>query len=152
MRWILGWSVAGVCGSLAVAGIVLATPSKITVQQLAKNVAQVYATRSLGHLDQGRRPSKVTVIWENSLAQEGAPTVSKEFANFQAVETWLQSREAEPGMPVRESRFLKSCQKGICTFDFSTGILHNHLYLKRIMYSYRGDRPYIKTLHLLDGN
>jgi hypothetical protein len=132
----------------------------MTVRQLATNVAQAYEEKALGRLDQGRRTSKVTVILENSLAEEGTPFESKEFANFQAVETWLQSREAEPGMPVRESRSLKSCQKGICTFDFSKGISHNHLYLKRVMYSYRGnsfrgterDRPYIKTLHLLDGN
>jgi hypothetical protein len=152
MRGMLGWTLAGVWGSFAVVGIVWAAPQKITVRQLATNVAQSYGKKTLGRLDQGRKPSNVTVILENSLVEEGTPMKSQEFANFQAVETWLQSREREPGMPVRESRSLKSCQKGVCTFDFSQGILHNHLYLKKVMYGYRGDQPYIKTLHLLDGN
>jgi hypothetical protein len=55
-------------------------------------------------------------------------------------------------MPGRESRPLVRCAKGVCTYNFDGGILHNHLYLKKISYGTRSGCPYIKTIYLLDGD
>jgi hypothetical protein len=44
------------------------------------------------------------------------------------------------------------CAKGVCTYNFDGGILHNNLYLKKITYGMRGGCPYLKSIYLLDGD
>jgi hypothetical protein len=47
---------------------------------------------------------------------------------------------------------LKRCRRGLCTYDFDGGILHNSLYLPMVAFGLRGGLPYVKTLYLLDGD
>lgn len=129
-------------------------PELGTIEQLAIELPDAYATRNLGRLDR-KYPvqGKIKVEIEDSLRGDDAKDKSrtKEFRNFAQVEQWLRTK-ARNNFPVRESRPLIGCKQDSCTYDFSAGILHNHLYLKKISYGDRNGRPYLKTIYLLDGN
>lgn len=75
----------------------------------------------------------------------------RRFASLARAEAWLKSREHED-LPARSVKPFQKCAKGVCTFDFNGGILHNNLYLKKITYGVRNGCPYIKTIYLLDGD
>jgi hypothetical protein len=124
------------------------------VADLAKQIAAAYESKTLASLD-AQKPylRAVRIVIENSLGEPGdkGRFVIKSFASFKKAEAWLKSREHE-GMPGRESRPLVRCAKGVCSFNFDGGILHNHLYLKKISYGTRSGCPYIKTIYLLDGD
>jgi hypothetical protein len=142
--------------TLFIASISLAKspPEPGTIEQLAIELPDAYATRNLGRLDR-KYPvqGKIKVEIEDSLSggDEQRRSRTKEFRSLAQVEQWLRSRSRDD-LPVRESRPLIGCKQGSCTYDFSAGILHNHLYLKRISYGDRNGRPYLKTIYLLDGN
>jgi cystatin-C len=129
--------------------------SNSTIEQLAKAVAEAYTAESLGSLD-AEHPffGRVKISIENSLGEDTDKDrlVTKEFKTFEKVEQWLKSRARGDNGPSRETMLLRGCKKGVCTYDFGGGILHNHLYLQRIAYGYRTGRPYIKTIFLLDGD
>jgi hypothetical protein len=146
---------------LAIAGIFLASilfvtepiqAAAPTLQQLAIATEEAYSTRNLGKLDSGRPVSKVRVTIEHSLGEDQNRFVTQEFQTLAAAEQWLRSRERGDQMPVRAGKPLLNCRKRICTYNFKSGILHNHLYLKKITYGYSNGRPYIKSLYLLDGD
>jgi hypothetical protein len=129
-------------------------PAPGTIEQLAIELSDAYVTKNLGRLD--RKYSlwgKVKIEIEDSLAGDDNPGKprTKEFQSLAQGEQWLKSK-ARNEFPVRESRPLIGCKQGSCTYDFSAGILHNHLYLKKISYGYKNGRPYLKTIYLLDGN
>jgi hypothetical protein len=123
-------------------------------QDLAKSIAEAYVGKTMGSLD-AQKPyvGKVRIVIEHSLAEDDAKDrfVIKWFPSLAKAESWLKSREHEE-MPGRESRPLVGCAKGACTYNFDGGILHNHLYLKKITYGVRTGCPYIKTIYLLDGD
>jgi hypothetical protein len=127
---------------------------KRPVADLAKQIAEAYERKTLGALD-GEKPylRTVRIVIENSLGEpdDKGRFVIKSFTSLKKAEAWLKSREHDE-MPARESRPLKRCAKGICTYDFDGGILHNHLYLQKISYGMRTGCPYIKTIYLLDGD
>ncbi len=129
-------------------------PEPNTVEQLAIEVADAYVKKSLGRLDR-KYPvqGKVKIEIEDSLSGGDRETksVSKEFRQLEQGEKWLRSRSRDE-FPVRQSKPLIGCKQGSCTYDFSAGILHNQLYLKKISYGYKNGRPYLKTIYLLDGN
>ena len=125
-----------------------------TVEQFVKTVADAYTAKTLGGLDaEYPHAGKVRIVIENSLADDRAKDrfVSRAFTTLARAEGWLKSRERDDG-PARETMPLKRCRQGLCTFDFDGGILHNHLYLKKIAYGLRSGKPYIKTIYLLDGD
>jgi hypothetical protein len=129
-------------------------PASGTIEQLAIELPDAYVKKNLGRLD--RKYSvrgKVKIEIEDSLAGDDNPRKprTKEFQSLAQGEQWLKSI-ARSDFPVRESRPLIACKQGSCTYDFSAGILHNHLYLKKISYGYKNGRPYLKTIYLLDGN
>ena len=127
---------------------------KQTVEELVKAVAASYEAKTLGSLDADHPyVGKVRIVIEHSLADDNAKNrfVIRRFTSLARFEAWLKSREIEE-LPARESRPLVRCAKGICTYNFDGGILHNHLYLKKITYGIRGGCPYLKTLYLLDGD
>lgn len=127
---------------------------KQTVEEMVKAVAESYEAKTLGSLDADRPyVGKVIIVIEHSLADDNAKNrfVVRRFASLARFEAWLKSREHEE-MPGRESRPLARCAKGLCTYNFDGGILHNHLYLKKITYGIHGGCPYIKTIYLLDGD
>ncbi len=129
-------------------------PKSNTVEQLAIEIADVYVRQDLGRLDL-KYPvrGKVKIEIEDSLSggDTKARSIAKVFQNFAQAEKWLRSRSRDE-LPVRESRPLIGCKQGSCTYDFTGGLLHNHLYLKKISYGDRNGRPYLKTIYLLDGN
>ncbi len=119
-----------------------------TIEQLAASVADAYSSSKL---DQLKIPltKKVQIRIKHSLGE--GQEIIREFKTWQDSETWLSSMSRD-SLPARESRSLLSCKKGFCNYNFQAGILHNHLYLKKIAYGYQNGRPYIKTLYLLDGD
>jgi len=127
---------------------------KQSIQDLAKAISEAYEGKTLGTLD-AEKPyvGRVRIVIEHSLAEDNAKDrfVSRSFTSLAKAERWLKSREHEE-MPARESRPLTRCRKGVCTYNFDSGILHNHLYLKKITYGLRGGCPHIKTIYLLDGD
>lgn len=130
-------------------------PKPNTVEQLAIEVADAYVKQSLGRLDR-KYPvqGKVRIEIEDSLRQEDVPidqSGTREFRSLAQGEQWLRSKSRN-GFPVRQIKPLIGCKKDNCTYDFSEGILHNQLYLKKISYGYKNGRPYLKTIYLLDGN
>ena len=127
---------------------------KQPVEDLAKAIAAAYEGKTLSTLD-AQKPygGKIRIVIEHSLGEDTDKDrfVIKWLTSLAKAEAWLKRREHEE-MPGRESRPLKGCSKGICNYDFDGGILHNHLYLKKISYGLRGGCPFIKTIYLLDGD
>jgi hypothetical protein len=134
--------------------VAISPPKPGTVEQLAIELSEAYVKKNLGRLDRKYPVSgKVKIEIENSLGEDDDKNKSrtKEFQSLAQGEQWLRSK-ARNEFPVRESRPLVGCKQGSCTYDFSAGILHNHLYLKKISYGYKNGRLYLKTIFLLDGN
>lgn len=75
---------------------------------------------------------------------------NRSFRTLLQAELWLKSRERAEG-PGRNIGPLQQCTKGVCTFELS-GMLHNNIYLQRITYGVRQGKPYIKAIHLIDGD
>jgi hypothetical protein len=127
---------------------------KQTIEDLVKAVAEAYEAKTLGSLD-AQKPyvGKLRIVIENSLAEDNAKDrfVIKWFTSLTRADRWLKSRQHEE-LPGREAKPFVRCAKGVCTYNFDGGILHNHLYLKKITYGARGGCPYIKTIYLLDGD
>lgn len=132
-----------------------AISSGSTIEQLVKSLAEAYTAKSLGSLD-AERPYdvRVRIIIEHSLAEDDAKErfERRQFKTLEQAERWLRSREREDQTPSRQIKPLLRCARGLCTYDFDGGILHNQLYLRKISYGYRNGRPLIKTIFLLDGD
>jgi hypothetical protein len=128
--------------------------TKQPIQELAKAIAEAYGGKTMGSLD-AQKPyvGKIRIVIEHSLAEDDARDrfVIRWFTSLAKAETWLKSREHEE-LPGRESRPLGRCAKGVCIYNLDGGILHNHLYLKKITYGLKAGCPYIKTVYLLDGD
>ena len=127
---------------------------KQTVEELVKTVAESFEAKTLRSLDSDRPyVGKVRIVIEHSLADDNDKDrfLIKRFTSLARFEAWLKSREIEE-LPGRESRPLERCAKGVCTYNFDGGILHNHLYLQKITYGIRNGCPYLKTIYLLDGD
>lgn len=129
--------------------------SDSAIEQLMKALDEAYSAGKMGRLD-ARRPylGSVRLVIEHSIGGDGGPDSfeRRQFKTLAQAERWLKSREREDGTPFRETRPLEECSGGVCTYDFNGGILHNHLYLKKVSYGFTKGRPYIKTIYLLDGD
>jgi hypothetical protein len=119
-----------------------------TIEQLATSLADAYSNSKLDQLEIPLT-KKVQIRIKHSLGEE--QEIVREFKTWQDSEKWLSSMSRD-SLPARESRSLLNCKKGFCNYNFQAGILHNHLYLKKIAYGYQNGRPYIKTIYLLDGD
>jgi hypothetical protein len=126
---------------------------KSSMERLANAVAIAYQNQNLGVLDpQHPYVGKVEILIQHSLGGDSDRPVGQSFTRLVAVEQWLKHKARGSG-PYRTLKPLVGCHKGLCTFNFKDGILHNHLYLKEIRYGLtKGDRPYIKSILLLDGD
>jgi len=127
---------------------------KQPVEDLVKAVAEGYETKTMRRLD-AQKPyaGRVRIVVEHSLAEDNAKDrfVVGSFSSLARAERWLKSREHDE-MPGRDTKPLARCAKGVCTYNFDGGIVHNTLYLKKITYGTRGGCAYIKTIYLLDGD
>ena len=122
---------------------------KETVEELVKALSEAYTSKSLGGLAAERpQQGRVSVVVEHSIS---GSREARSFKSLEAAERWLKSREREDG-PARQVMPLRRCRRGLCTYDFDGGILHNNLYLQKVAYGYRRGRPYVKTIYLLDGD
>jgi hypothetical protein len=134
------------------------TTKTTSIQDLVDKLATAYAIRDLGSLDADRPyRGSVRIVIEHSLAEDDSPDrfAIKSFKSLAAAQKWLISRETPnegTPLPIPESRPLEKCRKGVCTFNFDGGILHNHLYLKKVTYGISGGSAYIKSIYLLDGD
>lgn len=119
------------------------------IEKLAERMSQAFVAKQLGALDKDKPYlSSIQFVVEHSLA-EGYEV--EEAATLAAMERWLRLQESE-GVPAREARPLSWCKKGLCVFDLSTGISHNHRYIQKLTYGRAKDCAYIKTVFLLDGD
>ncbi len=127
---------------------------KQPVEDLVRAVAEGFETKTMRTLD-AQKPyvGRVRIVIEHSLAPDDDKDrfVIRSFTSLARAERWLKSREHEE-MPGRDTKPLARCAKGVCTYNFDGGIVHNTLYLKKITYGSRGGCPYIKTIYLLDGD
>ena len=136
------------------------SPTKrLTIENLVDEFEIAYVADTLETLD-AKRPNPVKIRVE--IEYQTIPTEIKVFKTFRGVGHWLRGRETDTeGMPVKAGTTTKlplrvtmplvSCKRGLCTYDFNGGILHNHLYIQKISYGYRKGRPYLKTIFLLSG-
>jgi hypothetical protein len=128
------------------------------IEKLAADFAKAFQERKLGRLDTGRPYLKTfEMSMENSLADEGSKEqfLIKQFNSMEELEKWFQSNERKEGdffFPNRAEGPVKSCEKGVCTFD-SMCCLHNTIFLDRLSFGYEKDGcPYIKKVFFIDGN
>jgi hypothetical protein len=121
---------------------------KSRVEQIARKIS---AVKDLGNLD---RLSLINggfkVVIEHSIIEDRQFEVKK-FRSFKAAELWLADRQ-RGNFPMKVSPPLAGCGRGRCVFDLKGGILHNRLYMKKVLYGYRNKRLYIKALYFLDGD
>jgi hypothetical protein len=147
-------AVAGIVFGLSLPVHAQSSCKKQPVEGLVTAVAEGFGTKTMRSLD-AQKPyvGRVRIVIENSLADDNAKDrfVSRSFTSLARAERWLKSREHDE-MPGRDTKPLARCAKGVCTYNFDGGIVHNTLYLKKITYGSRGGCPYIRTIYLLDGD
>jgi hypothetical protein len=126
------------------------SPQTQTIQELVNAAAKAWGEGNLGSLDAGRPyVGSVRVIVEGTLGEP--PMIErKTFRTLAQVDRWFKSREMEEG-PGRNVGPLERCRKGVCTFEV-VGMNHNNLFMKKITYGLRRGKPYIKSIHILDGD
>ncbi|HWS98718.1 MAG TPA: hypothetical protein VN256_00505 [Pyrinomonadaceae bacterium] len=115
-------------------------------EELAKTVADAFAAGELGRLD-AERPylGTVRIRVEHSIT---GGIVTRSFKTLAAAERWLNRGNQDSQ---RNGGTLRRCRRGTCTFE-QEGMLHNNLYLQRITYGLRRGRPYVKAIHIIDGD
>ena len=130
---------------------------RLTIGKLVDEFETAFVADSLEKLD-AKRPNrgKMRVI----ITYDTIEPETKVFRTFGELGRWLRSRETDSA-PTADGRTVKLpfrvtnpptvCRRGLCLYDYEGGILHNHLYLKKILYGYRNGRPYIKTIFLYNG-
>jgi hypothetical protein len=141
------------------------------VEQAVSAFEKAYVARDLGSLDKQfprricarqsrniRCTGKLTILMEHSLRQDDRIEYIS-FNSFAAAEKWLRKSESGSGDQIYPFRSLKprqACKKGLCTYNFKDGIIHNTLYLKSIKYGminyHDADDYYIREIHLLHGD
>jgi len=128
------------------------TCKKQTIEDLAKAVGEAFEAKDLGRLDANNASlRKLRMVIRHSLGEGDNEYEIKRVRSFREGERWLRSRETEE-YPGRSVRHLVRCRRGICSYDFDSGIVHLVLYIQRITYGYSNGCPYIKTIYLLDGD
>jgi hypothetical protein len=139
---------------VVIAGGATAQCKKQPIDALAKAVSEGFEAKTLSSLD-SQKPyaGRIRIVIEHSLASDNDKDrfVVRSFLSLAKAEAWLKSREHDE-MPGRQSKPFQKCSKGVCTFNFDGGIVHNTLYLKKIAYGIRNGCPYLKTIYLLDGD
>ena len=136
------------------AGVLAQTTEAKAAAQLAETFSKAYAEKNLTSLDR-ERPfvGRIKFIIEHSLAEDNAKDKYevKTFKTLAQAERWLKGRGSDADTPSRQTRALKACKKGVCTFDVR-GLLHNQLFLTRLTYGSSKGRPFIKTVYFTDGD
>lgn len=117
-----------------------------TIEQLAARVSKAFMSRDLRALD-ATKPygAQVGLVVEHSL---GAKSETKKFKRLKDAGLWLMKRRKDANLNAGE---LESCKNSVCAYVIE-GLLHNNLYLKKITYGLTNGRPYLKSIHFLDGD
>jgi hypothetical protein len=128
--------------------------TKQSIETLVKAVDESFENKTLATLDAGRPYiGRFRFVIEHSLYEDNDPQrfETRLFRSLAQAEAWLNRREHD-GMPGRATKPLVKCTRGVCTYNFDSGIVHNVIFLKRITFGVRNGCPYLKTIHLLDGD
>jgi len=136
---------------LFISMLAMAQPAapKQPIDQLVYELSEAYSAKKLADLDSDKPfLGNITVVIEHSLRKK---VERKTFKTLAKVDEWLKSREKED-LPSRETSTIKQCKKGVCTFDWDSGILHNQLYLNKVTFTSGNGRFYLTAIHLLDGD
>ncbi|HVG19110.1 MAG TPA: hypothetical protein VNI02_08650 [Blastocatellia bacterium] len=111
-------------------------PKKLTIGKLIDEFEIAFVQDRLERLD-AKRPhhGRIRVEIEYSTIE---PDI-KVFRTFGALGRWLRNMETDSA-PMEDGSTMKlpmrvmsevSCKRGVCTYDYDGGILHNHLYIKK---------------------
>lgn len=125
-----------------------AGPSQaLTIENLVQRLSESFAARTMSSLD-AERPylRSVTIVVEHSLSGRKD---RRSFKTLKAAEQWIGQNRKEANF---DPKPLKKCSRGVCTFDFAGGILHNSLYLQKLTYSIVKGRPVLRAIYFLDGD
>lgn len=126
---------------------------KKEIERIAARVEQSFAASDLGRLDRaGLLQGSVKIVIGHSLLEGEEEIVERRFPSLYRAERWLWNRHPQAGLPARAVGEFRGCRKGACDYSYDNGILHNHLYLEKILYGYRNGRPFIREIHFLDGD
>jgi hypothetical protein len=95
----------------------------------------------------------ITIIHENSISEK--PEIPTVVTGYAELTSWLtnlyEPKHSGEFIPTLEVRTLGECKDGCCELPTS-GILHNHLYLKSVCFGTDGTTPYMKKVVLYDGD
>ena len=127
-------------------GIAQSPSQTQTPEELVKAVADAFSAGELGKLD-AERPYLRTVRIRVEHSITGG-IEARSFRTLERLERWLDGANRDSA---RNGGALRRCRRGVCTFE-QEGMLHNNLYLQRITYGLRKGRPYIKAIHIIDGD
>lgn len=123
-------------------------------EKFSHALAVAHASGTLATLDK-KYPgmSVMQILIEHSISEEqdGETIFVGYVQSFSELEKLLRSRQSE-GFPEPQSRSLRRCANGVCSFDFLEGIQHNTLYLKEVRYNDYVCDLQILTIWFLDGD
>ncbi|MGL4290875.1 MAG: hypothetical protein ACRCVA_31290 [Phreatobacter sp.] len=135
----------------ALADLRASTCAHSDAEQLGRDVAAHFVARTLDRLARRLPARRVTVHVEHSLADDLTFSADVPLAD---VEQWLARAEAsEPRRAAHQRGVLEGmeCRSLSCSFGPS-GILHNNLYLRRLVFARAGGCLTVVRVDLLDGD
>lgn len=143
---------AALClASGALADLRAATCAYSDAGQLGRDVASHFVARTLDQLAPRLPVRPVTIHVEHSLADDLTFSVTVPFAD---VEQRLARAEAsEPRRAAHQRGVLEAMECGSLSCSFGpSGILHNNLYLRRLVFARTGGCLAVIRIELLDGD
>jgi len=126
----------------------------VAPSQFAKDFAVAFESGRLKTLDKKYQvQGPFEVYLEHSLEGGGDDDVItvKYVKSFEELSNLVESLK-ENGASNLESRPLRKCSNGVCSYDFLNGIMHNTLYLKELRYNDYVQCFELETVWLLDGD
>lgn len=110
-----------------------------------------YKIQTLKEITHPDSPIVLTV--EHSISEEKVKPY--EIKGFEALEHWIKTVRNPDEHDFKYNirvRTLGSCNNNCCEFPFTYGILHNTLYLKKVCFVEINSKPFLKGIHLYNGD
>ena len=145
--------VAGCALAFAVSANAYNACVDVSRAQFARDLAAAHAADKLATLDQ-KYPGLggFQVYLEHSLGSDAeGDFVVFGVASFRELAQRLKARRVED-RPWPQSRPLRKCANGICSYNFYEGIDHGYLYLKEIRYNDYVGCLDVEAIWFLDGD